>query len=149
MCNGSSTRVSQGGALAILRSPERAPGTDYRVTLQQTDDVEGRLTGNILPPQENSNNTSSYQDLKACWLEIHRDGDLIPSLTRDAIPALYRLELNSLVRRNGSQRAASATLDSDQPIRLTVGDDGVIGRRMSIVDGRSGSKIAEGVIGWN
>lgn len=102
------------------------------------------LAGNTVsdPPEPKRN-------LEVLMDSCSRDGDLIPSLTRDAIPALYRLELNSLVRRNGSQRAASATLDSDQPIRLTVGDDGVIGRRMSIVDGRSGSKIAEGVIGWN
>lgn len=58
--------------------------------------------------------------------------------------------------RSSSSSAGTAVLDplvesrgANHGINLTVGDDGVIGRRMSMVDGKSGSRLAEGVIGWN
>jgi hypothetical protein len=34
-------------------------------------------------------------------------------------------------------------------LNLSVGEDGVVGRRVSVVDARTSAILGEGIIGWN
>ncbi|KAL1958562.1 hypothetical protein VTO42DRAFT_4159 [Malbranchea cinnamomea] len=153
MCNGFSTRTSQGGAVAILHplcrhdgeKPDDVAANDDqigKIVIQEECRADGERTGTIvfsfLP------NKQSRQSFEHCRIEIHPDGDLVPSQTRDSIPALHTVTI-----RGAATAGIASVSDENSGLRLAVGDRGVIGRRLSMVDKRSGIRLAEGVIGWN
>ena len=86
---------------------------------------------------------------------LSKDGDLVPSRIRDSYPALHRFPLCGLVWQNPTTADLGPLTDPSgrrmHGFNLGVGGSGLglIGRRMSLVDGERGSTLAEGVIGWN
>ncbi|KAK2763917.1 hypothetical protein FQN54_009536 [Arachnomyces sp. PD_36] len=151
MCNGFSTRTTRGGAIAILRPFESQSENYYQVTLEEVPGTPTGCAGRISLPvgTEETKRDGHMQALKSCWLQIHRDGDLVPRGVRDTIPTLHKFPMDKLVWQTESRSTEASTGNMLGPISLTVGNEGVIGRRMSIMDGESGIRVAEGVIGWN
>ncbi|KAF1975466.1 hypothetical protein BU23DRAFT_579110 [Bimuria novae-zelandiae CBS 107.79] len=146
MCNESSTRVSQGGSIAVLR-----PTREMRETSPTAQDNEMRLLfsneGRALLGNAGTQvklhgweYTSGIYPKKS-WVVIHRDGDLSASEARPTIP-FFSFDLN------GNH---AATMELPQTLDLGVGDNGIIGRRVSVMTGsrRRPMTIAEGIIGWN
>ncbi|KKZ62742.1 hypothetical protein EMCG_00329 [[Emmonsia] crescens] len=178
MCNGFSSRTSQGGATAFLRplnTEESEPGSnntlfDYQVTLQEhhTPEREGihfcinRPTDE--QPEQGHTQPCPVETFRAYWVEIHPDGDLTPSKSRDALAPLHRFPLRNLTQPEDLETSSTALVsmklitdqnigghgnnNSIQKLRLDACEMGVIGRRMSIVNA-TGMRVAEGVIGWN
>ncbi|OAX80558.1 hypothetical protein ACJ72_05112 [Emergomyces africanus] len=182
MCHGFSSRISQGGATVSLRplnTEESEPRHnkapfDYQVTLQEHRSVD--KTGIHLfikrptdePAAQGHVRPCPVETLRTYWIEIHRDGDLTPSKSRDTLPPLHRFPLQNLTQLEELQTSPSALAsmeltttspeqnmggqdnhcNSAQNLRLDACAMGVIGRRMSIVN-ETGMRVAEGVIGWN
>ncbi|KAK2780605.1 hypothetical protein FQN52_002136 [Onygenales sp. PD_12] len=177
MCNGFSSRGSQGGAMAFLR-PLSTHGTNSvsncHVTLREchAPGIEGIELSFNRPRREETKteHPCPIDAFRTCWIEIHPDGDLTPSKHRDSHPALYRFPLQNLAptpaptpepqQDQEEESSLPTTLasmsiiseDHDNTtttrLRLDTHETGVIGRRMSIVDAM-GMRVAEGVIGWN
>ncbi|KAF2845000.1 hypothetical protein T440DRAFT_409014, partial [Plenodomus tracheiphilus IPT5] len=132
MCSGHSIRVSQGGTIAVLR-PIRSLSEEHMLLLFRNHfskpgtsvELQGRIEEEV-------------QDIR--WVVIHRDGDLTASTSKVSDP-LYSFPL--IVRLGVS--------DLPQRLYLGVGDDGIIGRRVSIMTGATHAPltIAQGIIGWN
>ncbi|KAF2691766.1 hypothetical protein K458DRAFT_398179 [Lentithecium fluviatile CBS 122367] len=147
MCNGSSSRVSQGGSIAVLRSTSPAHQSDAREDMRllfsnSTQALLGRAGTQVeFQGWETSGYTISRD---RCWVVIHRDGDLSTLTTpplSESIPFFsFSLENNSV-----------SVMQLPQTLDLGVGDSGIIGRRVSVMtSSRAGPRtVAEGVIGWN
>ncbi|EQL29461.1 hypothetical protein BDFG_07896 [Blastomyces dermatitidis ATCC 26199] len=176
MCNGFSSRTSQGGATAFLRpliteADETASNSvlfDYQITLREHHTAEreaihfyiNRPTGE--QAEQRQIQPFPVETFRAYWVEIHPDGDLTPSESRDALPPLHRFPLQNLTRPEDLEASptalASMKLITGQKkmggnstvrkLRLDTCEMGVIGRRMLIVNA-TGVRVAEGVIGWN
>ncbi|PGH17651.1 hypothetical protein AJ79_01013 [Helicocarpus griseus UAMH5409] len=173
MCNGFSSRISQGGATAFLRplsTYDNEPKSndtifDYQVTLHE--DPTARADGihlSISKPLDDQAEPTQIQPspveaFRSYWVEIHPDGDLTPSKSRDALPPLHRFPLQNLTSPQNLEFSPTAALASinlipgqtksnAKRLRLDACETGVIGRRMSVVDA-TGMRVAEGVIGWN
>ncbi|KAF2438674.1 hypothetical protein P171DRAFT_397741 [Karstenula rhodostoma CBS 690.94] len=146
MCNGSSTRMSQGGSIAVLR-----PSRDMRDASPDQHDSEVRLlfsnrsrtllgdAGTQVELQGWDETNSVFQ--RRSWVVIHRDGDLSASEARPAVP-FFSFDLGS---------RESCTVELPETLNLGVGDTGIIGRRVSVMTGskRGPLTVAEGIIGWN
>ncbi|WPH02089.1 Hypothetical protein R9X50_00494400 [Acrodontium crateriforme] len=135
MCNGESGRLSQGGTIAVLRAPRT---TIVRPSLERELSLRFR--------QDSSNVThASFDGLNAdstgSQVIIHRDGDLITgAMTDDSI-------LHSIAVPRSATSGETTSFALSEPLNLSAGADGVIGRRISFVSGRT--VIGQGIIGWN
>ncbi|OAG10290.1 uncharacterized protein CC84DRAFT_1161255 [Paraphaeosphaeria sporulosa] len=146
MCNGSSTRVSQGGSIAVLR-----PSREIREVSPVQQDSEVRLlfsngsrtllgsAGTHVELQGWDATNSIFQ--RRSWVVIHSDGDLSAAETRPAVP-FFSFDIGS---------RESCTMELPETLNLGVGDTGIIGRRVSVMTGstRGPLIVAEGIIGWN
>ncbi|KAF2007191.1 hypothetical protein P154DRAFT_528860 [Amniculicola lignicola CBS 123094] len=147
MCNGFSTRKSQGGSIAVLRrtdsylsepSPASSPTSEEWQLLFSNNaedlsrtQVEFRASDSILK-----------QQMERYWVVIHRNGDLGSS------PGLPPTQITSNPFFSFPLAAdESSVTHLPQKLDLGVGDSGVIGRKVSIMRGRT--TVAEGIMGWN
>ncbi|EEH40949.2 hypothetical protein PAAG_02925 [Paracoccidioides lutzii Pb01] len=154
------------------KSGSNSSTAGYRVTLHENHTAAG--TGGIhlyiskpvvKQGEQEQAQRSPVEAIRAYWVEIHPDGDLTPSKSRDALPPLHRFPLRNLTPLKGFGNSQPATAQASmtlvtghhnsehgrsrtQVLRLDSCETGVIGRRMSIVDA-TGMRVAEGVIGWN
>ncbi|KAF3004330.1 hypothetical protein E8E13_009429 [Curvularia kusanoi] len=143
MCNGASTRTSQGGSIAVLRPTQHlrrsTPSSDMMLFFHNQLASPG--TSVELQGWEEQNENGRH------WVVIHQDGDLsAPSSTSPQTaqsPPLYSFDLVG--------ETDAATLHLPQKLDLGVGERGVIGRRVSVMTGsvRGPLTVAEGIIGWN
>ncbi|KAF9735352.1 hypothetical protein PMIN06_010886 [Paraphaeosphaeria minitans] len=146
MCNGSSTRMSQGGSIAVLR-----PSREMREASPDQQDSEVRLlfsngSRTLLGSAGTQVELQGWDETnkilqRRSWVVIHRDGDLNASEARPAIP-FFSFDL-------GSRDAC--IMELPETLNLGVGDTGIIGRRVSVMTGstRGPLTVAEGIIGWN
>ncbi|KAH6620517.1 hypothetical protein C7974DRAFT_235510 [Boeremia exigua] len=136
MCNGHSSRVSQGGSIAVLRPTQhlRRSTTDQMMLFFHN---QFSAPGTSVELQGWNDNAKERH-----WVVIHRDGDLSGSASPIQTPPFYSFSLES---------GETATLDLPQRLDLGVGDAGIIGRRVSVMAGSTKGPliVAEGIIGWN
>ncbi|CAO2657237.1 Nn.00g033630.m01.CDS01 [Neocucurbitaria sp. VM-36] len=138
MCNGHSTRISQGGSIAVLRPTSHFVGT-------RSEDDMFLLFSNqsaSLGTSVEFKGLEEHLQQDRHWIVIHRDGDL--SATSQSAPAdpLCTFPLTS---------GLDSTMQLPQRLDLGVGNAGIIGRRISVIAGSTQGTLtlAEGIIGWN
>ncbi|KAF2818786.1 hypothetical protein CC86DRAFT_153961 [Ophiobolus disseminans] len=136
MCNGESTRVSQGGSIAVLRPTQH---------LQRSQSEEDMLLffSNRCATKGTSVQFEGWSDQEQKerhWVVIHRDGDLSSHQLQANPLYTFSLESNSDPMVQLSQR-----------LELGVSDAGIIGRRVSVMTSSTSGPLtlAEGIIGWN
>ncbi|KAF2797083.1 hypothetical protein K505DRAFT_322852 [Melanomma pulvis-pyrius CBS 109.77] len=147
MCNGFSSRISQGGSIAVLRPTKSFPsiclgaGEELRLLFsnQSGDDstqVEFRGWEGKRRMWENG-----------YWVVIHRDGDLNAPASKSAI---NQTTANPFLSFSLEKHATSIT-QLRQRLDLRVGDSGIIGRKVSVMTSsiEGPMAVAEGIVGWN
>ncbi|KAK7544336.1 uncharacterized protein J3D65DRAFT_663589 [Phyllosticta citribraziliensis] len=152
MCGDSctSTRLSSGGTIAVLRSPHDATGQPVTnepvascdLLFDNPTKTASARTRAVLRARDGV----SFDSLKTYFMLIHRDGDLRTraSMSDEVRTALHAIELKPAVDEHQNH----ALMDLPGALDLNVGTErGVIGRRVSIV--RGGERVAEGIIGYN
>ncbi|KAH7406331.1 hypothetical protein DE146DRAFT_439244 [Phaeosphaeria sp. MPI-PUGE-AT-0046c] len=138
MCNGHSTRVSQGGSIAVLRPTQhlkRAPSEDEMLLLF-SNRCASRGTSVEMEGWNDDERTDRH------WVVIHRDGDLSSSPQQSQLSPLYSFSL---------QQSTDSQMQLAQRLHLGVSDVGIIGRRVSVMTSSTSGPltVAEGIIGWN
>ncbi|KAF2501052.1 hypothetical protein BU16DRAFT_577317 [Lophium mytilinum] len=154
MCNGESSRASQGGLVAILHPLYDSNKTFHKAARSQTWHL---FFNDIQSGQTDSTMVQFSQDLdlmtssRASRVDIHRDGDLSQSVSPTASSPQTPL-YSFPVRPEGLWKTTGgAEMGISPRLPLEVGGDGIVGRRVSVVsETRAGETcIAEGIIGWN
>ncbi|EDU49819.1 oxoglutarate iron-dependent oxygenase protein [Pyrenophora tritici-repentis] len=137
MCNGTSTRVSQGGSIAVLRP------THHLIRTHSEEDMllffSNRFSAPGTSVEFQGLDESILQDIH--WVVIHRDGDLTNAPEKVSTNPLYSFSLDARPLR----------MQLPQRLDLGVGERGIIGRRVSVMVGsfEGPLTLAEGIIGWN
>ncbi|KAI1805573.1 hypothetical protein F4811DRAFT_209021 [Daldinia bambusicola] len=150
MC-GNHARQSRGGALAVLNLPLRntrfmAPVMAGQLTFHDCGKGSSIAThATFIPDEENTN--SSLADLDSYIVGIHETGDL----TRSAImsPFLYRFNIARTDPTLQSDQGRLIEVPLTHPMKIEVGGDGIIGRRVTLWSQHAVDPIAEGIIGYN
>ncbi|KAI2776495.1 hypothetical protein F4815DRAFT_449287 [Daldinia loculata] len=150
MC-GNHSRQSRGGALAVLSLPLRTTRfmpavTTGRLTFHDCGKGSSVATHATFVPDENSGN-SSFTNLDSCIVGIHETGDL----TRSAIisPFLYKFSLTRTQPTLQDDQEHSIEVPLSHPMKIEVGGEGIIGRRVTLWSQHAIDPIAEGIIGYN
>ncbi|CZT17763.1 uncharacterized protein RCC_03600 [Ramularia collo-cygni] len=161
MCNGESTRTSQGGTIAILKpiTPISSSNDELRPCLQR--ELSLRLSPSSSSGATTTTTTTTATTTKATitglsnfhsttskatesYFIIHRTGDLRHDSQN------HHLEDSCILH---TFKVPGNTIDQvsfclGKELDLGVGgDEGVIGRRVSFLQG--GRVLGEGVMGWN
>ncbi|KAJ8112567.1 hypothetical protein OPT61_g5091 [Boeremia exigua] len=137
MCNGTSSRISQGGSIVVLRpTPHLRRSKSDEMMLFFHNQFTARGTSVELQGWDDDAQKDSH------WVVIHRDGDLSGSNSPVQTPPFYSFALDA---------CEASTMDLPQRLDLGVGDAGIIGRRVSVMTGSTKGPltVAEGIIGWN
>ncbi|EUC41486.1 hypothetical protein COCMIDRAFT_29735 [Bipolaris oryzae ATCC 44560] len=155
MCNGESTRVTQGGSIAVLHPTPPSPGRRTRSSSSSSSSSSSIFSSSddetqqeeillyFTNPLSKTSGTNvemagfDQQSTHAAWVVIHRDGDLSSS-TCSATSAFCSFPIKS---QNGQW-------ELEDKLELGVGERGIIGRRVSVLSGAR-EVLAQGVIGWN
>ncbi|KAI0849487.1 hypothetical protein F5Y00DRAFT_235793 [Daldinia vernicosa] len=150
MC-GNHSRQSRGGALAVLSLPLRTTRSmpavmTGRLTFHDCGKGSSVATHATFVPDENSDN-SSFSNLDSCIVGIHETGDL----TRSAIisPFLYKFSLSRTQSTLKDDQEHSIEVPLSHPMKIEVGGEGIIGRRVTLWSQHAIEPIAEGIIGYN
>ncbi|EME79400.1 uncharacterized protein MYCFIDRAFT_212209 [Pseudocercospora fijiensis CIRAD86] len=121
MCNGSSSRPSQGGTIAILK-PTQPSSHHHELSLR------------LINTDSESQTTAIVHGLNGGGhFIVHRDGDLTSQQPLDA-SVLHEFQVTK-------DEFLAPRMD------LGVGGDGVIGRRVSLIQNQI--LVGQGIIGWN
>ncbi|KAF7189378.1 hypothetical protein HII31_09356 [Pseudocercospora fuligena] len=121
MCNGSSSRTTQGGTIAILKPLQ--PSLQHELSLRLINTDSESQTKAIV----------SGLDGEGHFI-VHRDGDLTSQQPLDA-SVLHRFQVTN------NEQFLAPRMD------LGVGGDGIIGRRVSLIQNQI--LVGQGIIGWN
>ena len=165
MCNGTSTRVSQGGSIAVLRPissdavAENCCPEECQLIFQNRHDAVSQWHTQVelqgwerKQELQKENMWVIIQSVSSIIPQGHmvisssRDGDLTAqpsSFPPNQLPAqpFYSFALDK----------PNSTMKLPQRLDLGVGESGIMGRRITIMNGAvEGSRtVAQGVIGWN
>lgn len=148
MC-GNSSRQACGGAIAVLKSPKRAFGSVPGV---EGDDMSGRLffqtdmqggpaTHATFARDEGSTDGTSYT------VGIHQTGDLTTSAF--VSPFLHKFRIGGMPIPCDLDEAPDIRTRLVYPMKVEVGNEGIIGRRVTIWKEGVSYPLAEGIIGYN
>ncbi|KAI1768910.1 hypothetical protein GGR53DRAFT_476286 [Hypoxylon sp. FL1150] len=153
MC-GDQSRKSYGGALAVLSLPARAtrssapaPAGAGRLVFHDCGKGSSTATHVTFTPDENDT-THSSANVGLLVVAIHETGDL----TKSAIisPFLHRFSMAQGHSASQDDRQdGSVEVPLTYPVKIEVGNDGIIGRRVSLWSQHATDPIAEGIIGYN
>ncbi|EMD84955.1 hypothetical protein COCC4DRAFT_154680 [Bipolaris maydis ATCC 48331] len=154
MCNGESTRVTQGGSIAVLHPTPPSPllrrthsssSSSSSVSSSSDDEIQQEeILLYFTNPLSKTSSTNvemagfDHQTTHAAWVVIHRDGDLSSSSSTQRSSAFCSFPIKS---QNGQW-------ELERKLELGVGERGIIGRRVSVLSGAQ-EVLAQGVIGWN
>ncbi|KAF1958571.1 hypothetical protein CC80DRAFT_14722 [Byssothecium circinans] len=140
MCNGHSTRTSQGGSIAVLKPCQYLKRSDseeeMRLLFSNYSDPSINQVGTQVELHGwEANSTTSQEN---CWVVIHASSTQLPSLSNP----FFSFPLDG---------QSASTMRLQQKLDLGVGDTGIIGRRISVMtSSRKGPlTVAEGIVGWN
>ncbi|ORX97682.1 hypothetical protein BCR34DRAFT_496691 [Clohesyomyces aquaticus] len=149
MCNGHSSRTSQGGSIAILVPTEHHRHAIEHTTLNEewqllfsNDNIDPSSPGTQV--QLKGWNGRQRSQSHGYWVVIHRDGDLREPAPPNQIPT------NTLFTFSLDEYSSTLTKLPRQ-LDITVGDTGIIGRRVSVMTSSTKGPlpVAVGIIGWN
>ncbi|KAI1430820.1 hypothetical protein GGR50DRAFT_690198 [Xylaria sp. CBS 124048] len=82
-----------------------------------------------------------------CLVKIHETGDLTSSATASPIWASFSLK--PAASAPGDEENQPIVVELERPVKIEVGVDGIIGRRVSLWTHRGMGPVAEGIIGYN
>ena len=160
MCNGSSNRVSQGGSIAVMRPTSHLARThsEQEIFLLFTNPLSKSGTSVECQGLDDALQQNSHWlviQYVSCWSTIgfwsrwrwlttwnSRDGDLSAPPPQSIADSLYSFEIGS---------SLGGMMHLPEKLHLGVGDNGIIGRRVSVMTGSTQQPLtlAEGVVGWN
>ncbi|KAI0179912.1 hypothetical protein GGR52DRAFT_528985 [Hypoxylon sp. FL1284] len=147
MC-GDHTRQSYGGALAVLSLPGNTrpiPSTTAgRLVFHDCGKGSSTATHVTFTPDQDCTARSADSWVVA----IHETGDL----TKSAIisPFLHKFSMaQNHAAPHDDRQARSVEVPLTYPVKIEVGSDGIIGRRVSLWSHQDADPIAEGIIGYN
>ncbi|KAI1413559.1 hypothetical protein F5Y13DRAFT_188991 [Hypoxylon sp. FL1857] len=151
MC-GDHSRQSCGGALAVLTPPLRSsrfapPTMAGRLTFHDCGKGSLIATHVTFTPNENSTG-SSLASLDSCVVGIHETGDLTKSAIISPFLHKFSMAQGRPTSQNGGQEQ-SIEVSLSNPMKIEVGGDGIIGRRVTLWSQHASDPIAEGIIGYN
>ncbi|KAI1333046.1 hypothetical protein F5Y16DRAFT_393454 [Xylariaceae sp. FL0255] len=150
MCGDHGYRPAVGGALAVLSSPEHAsesPETSIigRLLFHGRDDGESTATHAMFAP--NSSQRLGSPVSKSLLAKIHETGDMRRPAVKSPCWATFRLVSATNLPEIAEDGKMEGYMSSH--VRIEVGSDGIIGRRVSLWAHGASAPIAEGVIGYN
>ncbi|KAF2814672.1 uncharacterized protein BDZ99DRAFT_472070 [Mytilinidion resinicola] len=154
MCNGESSRTSQGGLVAILHPLYDSPKTSHKAIPSQKwhlffNDIQSGQTDSTMV--QFSQGLDLMTASRASRVDIHHDGDLSRSSSPTTSVAETPLYSFSVRPEDLWKTTGGAEMGISPRLPLEVGGDGIVGRRVAVVsETQSGeTRIAEGIIGWN
>ncbi|KAI1373350.1 hypothetical protein F4677DRAFT_220021 [Hypoxylon crocopeplum] len=151
MC-GDHSRQSRGGALAVLSLPLRStpsmpPTTTGRLTFHDCGKGGSMATHVTLTPDEN-NTSNSLAQVDSYVVGIHETGDLTKSAIISPFLHKFNMTQGSQSLFDGQQER-SIEVALSHPMKIEVGGEGIIGRRVTLWSQHAVDPIAEGIIGYN
>ncbi|KAI2602794.1 hypothetical protein GGR54DRAFT_644695 [Hypoxylon sp. NC1633] len=151
MC-GDLSRQSYGGALAVLSFPPRSPRSmppamTGRLTFHDCGKGGPMATHATFTPDKSSTGRS-LDNLDSYVVGIHETGDLTKSAMIS--PFLYKFTMtqDNQSLQDGQQEWLME-VPLSHPMKIEVGGDGIIGRRVTLWSQQAVDPIAEGIIGYN
>ncbi|GAP89714.1 hypothetical protein SAMD00023353_3600080 [Rosellinia necatrix] len=151
MCGEYHCRESLGGALAVLGpSPSQIgiPSVQMVGRLvfhnkvgENSVATHAVFTADPSPPSPYPSTTGP------CLVRIHETGDLTRPATTS--PSWAAFSLKPIVGATGDGRRLSVEVELERPLKIEVGVDGIIGRRVSIWTQQGTGPVAEGIVGYN
>ncbi|KAI0481867.1 hypothetical protein F4859DRAFT_476271 [Xylaria cf. heliscus] len=151
MCGDHPPRISLGGALAVLSPP---PSTTNNSIITSRWPLCGRLIFHNLGGEDSMATHALYSadsplnshplGTEDCLVRIHETGDLTIPATDS--PSWATLSLKPVIGGSGSH---SIMYELEKPVKVEVGPDGIIGRRVSIWTRQSMEPLSEGIAGFN
>ncbi|GKT67030.1 hypothetical protein ColTof3_14369 [Colletotrichum tofieldiae] len=149
MCGPDTCTKPRGGALAVLNHPFTQPGAT-KTSPKLRGDLAFHTPGKPSSPfathaRITGGNDLDLESLADIVVVIHESGDL--TQRPEDCGLFRRIAFSSAtVLENGS----TVELALPSPISLQVGDDGIIGRRVSVYPkSETDNACAEGVVGFN
>ncbi|KAF4470219.1 hypothetical protein FALBO_2891 [Fusarium albosuccineum] len=146
MCGPENTNRPRGGALVALNPPMNSLSSNLRGDLAfhtpgspgSTSATHARLT-----PSEECN----INGLSDLYVVIHSSGDLTRNANDCGLFRQFTLPVTPTARQDDF-----VELSLEKPLSLEVGNDGIIGRRVSLYSRIASSQdriVAEGIVGFN
>ncbi|KAI0429933.1 hypothetical protein F5Y09DRAFT_342151 [Xylaria sp. FL1042] len=150
MCGDHHSRVSGGGALAVMRPPSFSTGTSLipmagRLFFHNRTEERSLATHVIFTvdsPCEFASRTA-----EPFLVMIHETGDLTKPATTS--PSWATFSLNPVIGDLVSGKIPPLEIELGQPMKIEVGADGIIGRRVSVWTHNGAGPVAEGIVGYN
>ncbi|EOA81777.1 uncharacterized protein SETTUDRAFT_166135 [Exserohilum turcica Et28A] len=183
MCNGTSQRTSQGGSIAVLHAPRHShtpqsqPSPAAKEMTLLFSNPLSRKAGTSVEVQGFEDTAREKDEVgrgkEKCWIVIHRDGDLSSSTSTRALTcastspqahanAMYTFPLDATTLLAAKAENGPRIVQLPQKLHLGVGNEGIVGRRVSFVTSSCSSEslaemsggvgmttLAEGIVGWN
>ncbi|KAI1422814.1 hypothetical protein F5Y12DRAFT_760719 [Xylaria sp. FL1777] len=150
MCGDHDSRSSAGGALAVLRPPpfrtSSSPIPMAGRLIFHNRNKENPLATHAVFTADSSCEFQS-RAAEPLLVTIHETGDLTRPATTSPSWATFSLKL--VVGALVSGKTPSVEVELGRPMRIEVGIDGIIGRRVSVWTQRGTGPIAEGIVGYN
>ncbi|KAI1114858.1 hypothetical protein F5Y14DRAFT_450715 [Nemania sp. NC0429] len=150
MCGDHQARESLGGALAVLSPPPSQLGAPSMPMAGQLVFHNRKIEGAIATYATftaDSSCESRLATLDPCLVRIHETGDLTkPAVTSPSWTTFY---LRPVVGVLGGETRWSMEVELEEPVKIEVGDDGIIGRRVSLWTQQGTGPVSEGIVGYN
>ncbi|KAI0964923.1 hypothetical protein F4678DRAFT_468063 [Xylaria arbuscula] len=148
MC-GDLSRVSGGGALAVMKPSQLTPGASPipagRLVFHNKTEERSLATHAIFTADSSCESDSATAE--PFLVRIHETGDLTKPATTSSAWATFSFSpaVGALV----GGEIPSVEVRLGRPMKIEVGVDGVIGRRVSVWTQEGVGPVAEGIVGYN
>ncbi|GAW22988.1 hypothetical protein ANO14919_125350 [Xylariales sp. No.14919] len=150
MCGDNHSRDSIGGALAVMGPSQFITGTSpmpMAGRLVFHNKTKGSTLATHAMFTADSSRESQSGVVEPCLVRIHETGDLTRPATTSPLWATFSLKPILGALRDGKAPIMEVVLE--RPMKIEVGGDGVIGRRVSVWTQQGAGPIAEGIVGYN
>ncbi|KAI0535131.1 hypothetical protein GGR58DRAFT_23528 [Xylaria digitata] len=150
MCGDNHSRDSIGGALAVM-SPSRFEAGTLPVPMAgrlvfHNRKKESSLATHAIFTVDSSQEPQS-KTVEPLLVRIHETGDLTRPATTSPLWATFTLK--PVVRVLGDDKAVAMGVKLERSMKIEVGVDGIIGRRVSVWTQQGAGPVAEGIVGYN
>ncbi|KAI1293092.1 hypothetical protein F5Y03DRAFT_400183 [Xylaria venustula] len=149
MC-GDHSRVSSGGALAVMKPSSFTPGASQiplagRLVFHNRTEERSFATHAIFTADSYCESDSDTAE--PFLVRIHETGDLTKPATTSSSWATFSFSpaVGALV----GGEIPSVEVKLGRPMKIEVGADGIIGRRVSVWTQEGVGPVAEGIVGYN
>ncbi|KAI1127619.1 hypothetical protein F5Y10DRAFT_242304 [Nemania abortiva] len=150
MCGDHDSRASLGGALAVLSPPPfRTSPSSMAMAgrlVFHCRETKGSMATHAIFTVDGSQKINQGTS-EPCLVRIHETGDLTRPATTS--PSWATFSLKPVVGALDDHTGWSMEAKLEQPMKIEVGVDGVIGRRVSVWTRQGVEPVAEGIVGYN